>query len=85
MVRAVDCHAGVLGSNPCRPKRFSPWNYFNGGSDNSVMPESASGAVAGYTVGTVDARLPRNKRGKSVLTVPFLTALLLGWVNSLAT
>ena len=28
MVRVVDCHAGVLGSNPGGPKRFSPWNYF---------------------------------------------------------
>ena len=28
MVRVVDCHAGVLGSNPGRSKRFSPWNYF---------------------------------------------------------
>ena len=35
MVRVVDCHAGVLGSNPGGPKRFSPWNYFTGGSDNS--------------------------------------------------
>ena len=30
--RVVDCHAGVLGSNPEGPKRFSPWNYFTGGS-----------------------------------------------------
>ena len=29
MVRVVDCHAGVLGSNPGGPKRFSPWNYFS--------------------------------------------------------
>ena len=28
MVRVVDCHAGVLGSNPGGPKIFSPWNYF---------------------------------------------------------
>ena len=28
MVRVVDCHTGVLGSNPGGPKRFSPWNYF---------------------------------------------------------
>ena len=28
MVRVVDCHAGVLGSNAGGPKRFSPWNYF---------------------------------------------------------
>ena len=47
MVRVVDCHAGVLGSNPGGPKRFSPWNYFTGGSGNSVAPESA--LVAGYT------------------------------------
>ena len=50
MVRVVDCHAGVLGSNPGRPKRFSPWNYFTGGSGNSVAPESASGSGSGlYT------------------------------------
>ena len=30
------------------------------------------------SIGTVDARLSRNKRGKSVVTVPFLTASLLG-------
>ena len=40
MVRVADCHAGVLGSNPGGPKRFSPRNYFTGGS---------LGAVAGYT------------------------------------
>ena len=28
MVRVVDCHAGVLGSNPGGPKIFSPWSYF---------------------------------------------------------
>ena len=48
MVRVVDCHAGVLGSNPGGAKIFSPWNYFTGGSGNSVAPESALGAVAGY-------------------------------------
>ena len=42
MVRVVDCHAGVLGLNPGRPKIFSPWNYLTVGSGNSVMPESAS-------------------------------------------
>ena len=26
MVRVVDCHAGVLGSNPGGPRIFSPWN-----------------------------------------------------------
>ena len=31
MVTVVDCHAGVLGSNPGGPKDFSLWNYF---SDN---------------------------------------------------
>ena len=77
MVRVVDCHAGVLGSNPGRPKTFSPWNYFTGGSGNSGAPETASGSGSG---------IPRlwlmpvsgNKRGKSVVTVPFLTASLLG-------
>ena len=28
MVRVVDCHAGVLGSNPGGPKKFSLWNCF---------------------------------------------------------
>ena len=28
MVRVVDCHAGVLGSNPGGPKIFSLWNYY---------------------------------------------------------
>ena len=40
------------------------------------------GAVAGYSpcmpVGTIDVRLSKNKRGKNVVTVPFLTASLLG-------
>ena len=30
MVRVADCQAGVLGSNPGGPKRFSPWIYFTG-------------------------------------------------------
>ena len=47
MVRVVDCHAGVLGSNPGGPKMFSPWNYFTGGSGNSGAPESASGSGSG--------------------------------------
>ena len=71
----VDCLAGVLDLNPCGPKIFFPWNYFTGGSGNSVASESASlGAVAVE----VDARLSGNKGGKSVVTVPFLTASLLG-------
>ena len=47
MVRVVDCHAGVMGSNPGGPKRFSPWNYFTGGSGNSAAPELASGSGSG--------------------------------------
>ena len=47
----VDCHTGVLGSNPDGPQIFSPWNYLTGGRGNSVAPESASGSVKGlYTV-----------------------------------
>ena len=42
MVRVVD--TGVRGSNPGGPKTFSPWNYFTGGSGNSVGPEAASGS-----------------------------------------
>ena len=74
----VDCHTGVLGSNPDGPQIFSPWNYFTGGRGNLVAPESASGSVKGLYTVVVDARLSGNKRGKSVVTVPFLTALLLG-------
>ena len=47
MVRVADCHAGVLGSNPGGPKRFSPWNYYTGGSGNSGAPEGASGSGSG--------------------------------------
>ena len=78
MVRVVDCHAGVLGWNPGGPKIFSPWNYFTGGSGNSVAPESGSGSRSGLYTVVVDARLSGNKREKSVVTVPFLTASLLG-------
>ena len=78
MVREVDCHAGVLGSNPSGPNIFSPWNYFTGGSGNSVAPESASGSGSGLYTVVVDAPLSGKKRGKSVVTVPFLTVLLLG-------
>ena len=35
MARVVDCHAGVLGSNPGGPKRFSPWNYFTKTSEKT--------------------------------------------------
>ena len=52
---------------------FSPWNCYTGGSGNLVAPELASGSGSG-----IDARLSGNKRGKSVVTVPFLTASLLG-------
>ena len=78
MVKVVDCHAGVLGSNPGGPKIFSLWNYFTGGSGNSVAPESASGSGSGLYTVVVDARLSGKKRGESVVTVPFLTASLLG-------
>ena len=47
MVRVVDCHAGVLGSNPGGPRIFSLWNYYTGGSGNSVAPELASGSGSG--------------------------------------
>ena len=36
MVRVVDCHAGVLGSNPGGPKTFSPSNYFSMLSENNL-------------------------------------------------
>ena len=74
----VNCHAGVLGSNPGGPRIFSPWNYFTGGSGDSVAPESASGSGSGLYTVLVDVRPSENKRGKSVVTVPFLTASLLG-------
>ena len=68
---------GMGGSNPGRPKRFYPSNYFTGGSGNSVVPESASGSGSGLYLVVVDAQLSGNKKGKSVVTVPFLTASLL--------
>ena len=74
----VNCHTGVLGLNPGGPKRFSPWNYFTGGSGNSVVPESASGSGSELYTVVVDARFSGNNRGKSLVTVPFLTASLLG-------
>ena len=51
-----------------RTQRFPPWNYFTGGSSNSVAPESASGSSSGLYSVVVDARLSGNKRGKSVVT-----------------
>ena len=69
MVRVVDCHTGVLGLNPGGPKIFSPWNYFTGGSGNSVALESASGSGSGLYTVVVDARLSGNKGGKSVVIV----------------
>ena len=68
----------VLGLNPGGSNIFPPWNYFTGGSGNSVEPKSASGSGCGLYSVVVDARLSGNKRGKSVVTVPFLTASLLG-------
>ena len=70
-----DCHAGVLGSNPGGPK------YFPLGITSmvaAVAPESASGSGSGLYTVVVDARLSGNKRGKSVVTVAFLKASLLG-------
>ena len=78
MVRVVDCHTGVLGSNPGVPKTFSPWSYFTGGSGNLVVPEAASGSGSGLYLVVVDARLSGNKRGKSEETLPFLTVSLFG-------
>ena len=78
MVRVVDCHSGVLGSNPGGPKRFSPWNYFTGGSAYPVASESASGSGSGLCTVVVDTWLSGNKREKSVVTVPFITASLYG-------
>ena len=79
MVRVVDCHTGALGSNPGGPNDFQlAWNYFTGGSGNSVAPESASGSCSGLFTVVVDVRPSGNKRRKSVVTVPFLTASLLG-------
>ena len=50
-----------------------------------VTPETASESESGQrailrcmSVGTVDAQLSKSKRGKSVVTVPFLTASLWG-------
>ena len=42
MVSVVACHTRDPGSSPVGPKDFSLWNYHNGGSGNSITPESAS-------------------------------------------
>ena len=55
MVRVVDCHARVLGLNPVGPKIFYPWNFFTGGSNNSVAPEAGSGSGGGLYLVVVDA------------------------------
>ena len=47
-----------------------------------VAPESASGSGSGLYTVVVDARLSGNKKGKSVVTVPFLIASLLGLLLS---
>ena len=58
MVRVVDCHAGVLGSNPGGPKDFSLWNYFNGVGSNSVMPGAPSESSSGlYSIVCLYERL----------------------------
>ena len=43
-----------------------------------VAPESASGSGSRLYTVIVDAWLSGNKRGRSVVTVPFQTASLLG-------
>ena len=73
MVRVVDCHTGVLGSNPGVPKDF-PLGITSLVAVVKLAYDSGSGL---YTV-VVDARLSGNKRGKSVVALPFLTAWLLG-------
>ena len=42
MVRVANCHAGVLGSNPGGPKRFSSWYYFTGMDKSWKMAIPAS-------------------------------------------
>ena len=64
MVRVVDCHAGVLGSNTGGPKRFSPWNNFTDGSVNSVAPESDSGSGSRLYTVMVDAGSQEIKGGR---------------------
>ena len=58
--------------------KIFPWNNFTGGSSNSEAPESASGSGSGLYTVVVDALLSGNKKGKNVVTVPFLTASLFG-------
>ena len=58
--------------------RFPPWNYFTGGSGNSVAPESVPGSSSRLYTVVVDAWILGNKRGKRVVTVPIVTASLLG-------
>ena len=38
MVRVVDCHTGVLGSNTGGPKDFSLWNYFSSWKMSGILP-----------------------------------------------
>ena len=48
-VRVVDCHAGILGSNPGGPKDFSLWNCFNGGPCiHRIGPNHWIGPEIGY-------------------------------------
>ena len=67
MVRVVNCHGGVLGSNPGRHRIFSPWNYFTGGSGNSVAPESASGSCSGLLMS-----------GSQEIAIPLLSHMVRG-------
>ena len=59
------------------PKDF-PLELLHWWQRYSVVPESASGHGSRLYTVVVDARLSGNKRGKSVVTVLFLTASLLG-------
>ena len=48
------------------------------GITSLVAPESASGSGSGLYLVVVNAQLSENKRGESVVTLPFLTFSLLG-------
>ena len=78
MVKSGRLSCRSSGFKSCWTQRFSPWNYFTGGSGNLVASELASGSGSGLYTVVVDARLSGTKRGKSVVTGPFLTASLLG-------
>ena len=78
MVRVADCHARVLGSNPGGPKDFPLGITSLVAAVIRERPSRPLGAVAGSPRLWLMPGSRGNKRGKSAVTMPFLTASLLG-------